>query len=363
VVMATPLLEVLRKGDPDLRLGFLAEKGHGQVLQGHPCLTHLHLLETPRRGSDARARASASGDDQLQGLSPFEMLFSLRDKQYDLVVDLFFNPRSAWLLRLAGIPQRISGTRGSRRLLYSHNIIPSLSPGRFKELFDAVPGGMGEHLGRLAPLVHVESGLDFLSWFQREYKGVNLGPNLPREFWLPKTPEYLESFADFFSNKPIVLAPGATWSSKEWPVSHWGKLIEGLLDQTDRPLLVVQPPGNGTSWADLGLKIPASRGGLMPVLDLSEVLGVLSHAGVLVSVDGGVMHTAVGLGIPTIGLFGPTDPNLWFPYSNAGPFCVLTSEAHCAPCHLHQCDNFICLPDLKPGQVLESVLKYTGETS
>mgnify|MGYP002641895247 CR=1 FL=1 len=361
MVMATPLLEVLKKGDPDIYLGFLAEKGHGQVLKGHPFLDHLHLLEFKGRGAGAQARAAAASDHLLRALSPMEMLSDLRGAGYDLAVDLFFNPRSAWLLGLSGIPKRISGTAGSRRFLYSHNVIPSLNPARFQELFYAAPGGMGEHLARLAPLFHVESGLDFVSWVLQQYPGKNLGPFLPRAYWASQVPQFVPGFEKYISDHPIILAPGATWNSKEWPFCHWEKLIEDLLKQSSKPILVIQPPGSGTSWGDLGLKIPSSRGGVLPVLNLETVFGLLSQAAMLVSVDGGVMHTGVGLGVPTIGLFGPTDPNLWFPYANAGPFRVMTSRAHCAPCNLHQCDKFICLPDLKPDRVLARCLEMLSD--
>ena len=353
VVMATPLLEVLRKGDPKLKLGFLAEKNHGQVLQGHPHLNRLHLLDTTRRGADARARSG--GSNSMGAVGARSMVNELTEGQYDLAVDLFFNPRSAWLLALAGIRHRIGGTRGSRRLLYSHTIIPSEDQKRTGPFFKIASGGMGEHLARLSPLVHAETNLTFGQWFVREYEGQFISPYLPRKFWDDKFEpgNYFKDQA--FEQAPIVLAPGATWSTKEWPFEHWKQLTNLLLESTDRPLLVIQPPVS-EQWSALGEFIPANRGRVMPVMDLSQVLSLISGSALLVSVDGGIMHAGVGLRIPTIGLFGPTDPELWFPYEKAGPYKVMTSNAHCAPCDLHQCDQFICLPELSPNEILEQCL-------
>ncbi len=355
VVMATPLLEVLRRGDPDVHLGFLAEKGHGMVLQGHPHLDQLHLLETQRRGSDAKARIDNVQAVSLPSYTPGEMVSQLQSCQYDLAVDLFFNPRSAWLLRLSGIGKRISGTAGSRRLLYSHNIIPSQNPEQFQGLFQLASGGMGEHLARLQPLIHEESGLGFLQWFESEFADTNPSPFLPLDYWKTKAPEDLPGDL-------IVMAPGATWPVKEWPFEHWQKLIGLILSQTKRPVFVIQPPGAENPWAELAKEIPSGRGGVLPPLGLSAVLGVISHASLMVSVDGGVMHASVGLGIPTVALFGPTDDTLWFPYTRSGPYCVLTSQAPCSPCDLHQCDDFICLPRLSPQQVWESCLELLPES-
>ncbi len=359
VVMATPLLEVLRRGDPGLRIGFLAENNHGQILQGHPHLDQLHLLKTDRHGADAEAR---KGGQECQGaLGARAMVSHLRQSSYDLAVDLFFNPRSAWLLRVAGIGQRICGTRGSRRWLYSHTVIPSENPERFKNLYLSAPGGMAEHLGRLAPLVHRESKLPFLDWFEREYEGQILAPQLPREYWAQKMDPDLPGVALSSISAPIVLVPSATWPTKEWPLEHWKELVMGLLQATEGPLYVIQPPGGNSVWSTLDKIIPSDRGRVLPVLKLPQVLGVISNSALLVSVDGGIMHAGVGLGIATIGLFGPTDPSLWFPYEKAGPFRVLATKPHCAPCDLHQCESFICLPELKPRQVLDQCLEFLGK--
>ena len=50
---------------------------------------------------------------------------------------------------------------------------------------------------------------------------------------------------------------------------------------------------------------------LVPDLDL--FLAVLARAKVFVSGDTGPLHFAAGLGVPTISLFGPSDPALWRP--------------------------------------------------
>ena len=102
--------------------------------------------------------------------------------------------------------------------------------------------------------------------------------------------------------------------------------------------------------------IPAGRGGFLPLLELPEALDVIGRCRGLVTVDGGTLHVGVGLGRPTIGLFGPTDPRIWFPYQGEGPFEVLAEAPQCHPCDLHQCGNFICLPNLDPKKVAGQTL-------
>jgi ADP-heptose:LPS heptosyltransferase len=101
----------------------------------------------------------------------------------------------------------------------------------------------------------------------------------------------------------------------------------------------------------------------MPGVPLKSVLGVVAAAAGLVTVDGGLMHAAVGLGVPTLALFGPTSPELWFPYGADPRFRVLATRPYCHPCDRLECGEFVCLPDLEPRRVdeaLETLLQEVG---
>ena len=148
----------------------------------------------------------------------------------------------------------------------------------------------------------------------------------------------------------VLLAPGATWPSKEWPLGHWRRLADALVAD-GRTVVVLQPPGRPVVADALAPVLPGGRGGVLPTLALAEALQAVGAAAAVVSVDGGIMHAAVGMGRPTVALFGPTDPGLWFPYEGLGPFRVLATRPACHPCHRHTCDEFICLPDLTPDRV------------
>ena len=116
IAMATVVLQALRRGDPTLELGFLCEAGHAPLLADHPLLQRVHALGSRRRGRDATQRAAqqaAAAPAAARGT--LGTAWELRRTGYDLAVDLFFNPRSAWLLRLAGIPARIGGTTSRSR--------------------------------------------------------------------------------------------------------------------------------------------------------------------------------------------------------------------------------------------------------
>lgn len=361
IVMSTVLIEALKRGDPDLHIGYLCEQEYAPVLEDHPGIDRLHRLRTTRASMDAKARATYdSGSDAAR--STLQTIGDLRQSGYDLAVDLFFNPRSAWLLKLGGISHRIGGTRKWRGRLYNHQVLRDEVASRYPEFNRIAPGGLGEHLCRLAPLTHVESGLDFVSWLLTQFAPGDLKPTLsPR----PAASVVTQSLVELSLEKEqpyLLLAPCATWPSKEWPARHWGELITILLERTDLPLVVMVAPGKETLWQDLGARIPRQRGGLLPALPLPAALAMTGGARALVTVDGGIMHAAVGCDVPVVALFGPTDPDIWFPYTAAGPYRVLARAPHCHPCDLHQCPAFVCLPELQPTAVWGQLQDLLAET-
>ncbi len=360
IVMSTVLVEVLRRGDPDLRIGYLCEDEYASVLAGHPGIDRLHRLRVARVGSDAAARAGR----QVQTGSSRSTLGVIRDLRrapYDLAVDLFFNPRSAWLLRLAGIPLRIGGTRKWRGRLFTQCVLREEVVEDHSAFNRIAPGGLGEHLCRLAPLTQVESGQAFTAWLPTQFGPGDLKPRLapPEEGLLAG--ETLAALGIEPGTPYLLLGPCATWPSKEWPADRWLELISLLLDRTDLPLAVLVAPGRESAWVGLGSRIPRGRGGVLPSLPLTEALAVTGSARALLTVDGGIMHAAVGLGVPTLALFGPTDPDIWFPYSGSGPFRVMVRAPHCHPCDLHECPAFICLPELEPAAVWDALSSLLGE--
>ena len=353
IVMSTVLIDVLRQGDPDLRIGYLLEDDHAAVLDGHPGIDHLHRLDTKRAGGDARARVGRTSETP-GSRSTLGVLRDLRKDPYDLAVDLFFNPRSAWLLKLAGIPLRIGGTRKWRGRLYTHRVLREEVVADHPDFNRIAPGGLGEHLCRLNPLTQVDSGLGFADWLPSQFGPGDLKPRLALPDENRQASERLAAVEIAPGSPFILLAPCATWPSKEWPTDRWEELISLLLERTTLPLAVLIAPGREGAWASLAPRIPPDRGGVLPALPLPEALAVTGAARILITVDGGIMHAAVGQGVPTLALFGPTDPDIWFPYSGSGPYRVLARAPQCHPCDLHECPAFICLPDLEPAVVWEA---------
>jgi len=348
VAMSTVVLRVLRDGDPDLRLGFLCESNHAPVLADHPDLDRRHELSVKRKGADAVARADglepgSTGDAR----GTLGTIAELRRAKYDLAVDLFFNPRSALLLRLAGVPMRIGGARGSRGRLYTHfAAAPDVVADQdFRRL---APGGLGDHISRLFPLRHEPDGLSFRDWFLERYADGGPRPDIVAPVAAAATVKVLAGLGVEPGSGYVLLAPGATWPAKQWPADRWPKLAALLWERFELPVVALSPPGDPDPVSGFVTAAGGFTGGVLTELALREALAVVAGASLVVSVDGGIMHAAVAMGRPTVALFGPTLPEIWFPYERMGPFRVLCTRPDCHPCNVHDCNDFICLPAISP---------------
>ena len=116
-------------------------------------------------------------------------------------------------------------------------------------------------------------------------------------------------------------APGPGRGMKLWPKERWARLIAALLDQG----LAVRLTGSGADAAEaeafLRRSFPSNPGiqSLAGKRSLCDLAGDLARGAGLVSVNTGVMHLGAAVGLPTVGLCGPTNPARW---GALGPFAA-----------------------------------------
>lgn len=106
----------------------------------------------------------------------------------------------------------------------------------------------------------------------------------------------------------IVLLHAASHERKRWPEARWIELGQHL---ASRGYVAVLPGGTDAergAAARLALAIP--RAIAAPPLTLPEAAALLGHASAVCGVDTGLTHLAAALGVPTIGLYVATRPEL-----------------------------------------------------
>jgi heptosyltransferase-2 len=151
---------------------------------------------------------------------------------------------------------------------------------------------------------------------------------------------------------PVVLmAPGATWSAKQWPAAHYAALARRLAADGLRVFILAGP-----AERDQGQGI-AEQGGarLLPPTDARMMAEAIRRAAVLISTDSGARHVAVAVGTPSVGIYGPSDPAIWSVAEPRHP--ILRLELPCSPCGLTRCPlpGHPCMNALTPEMAHASI--------
>jgi len=274
VLLATPVLTRLREGFPKARLAMLVNAGTEEVVQGHPAVDEVLVLE----------RESL--------LRQWRFVRELRDRRFDLVVDLTDGDRSAVLAWLSG---------ASIRLGYN-------SEGRWRgrlytEIIDADRFGMHTVDYHLAVT---------------EALGLTGPPPAPILTVAPEArhaADRLLQEAGIERARPLVcLHPGARWWFKSWPSERFAALADRIQTETAAQALFLGGEQDREVGSRIAARMTTPHRTLIGRTGLKELAAVLERAVLMVSNDNGPMHMAAALGVPVVGLFGPSDSAIWGPW-------------------------------------------------
>ena len=319
----------------------------GDTVMALPALSAL-------RGAHAEARITAigrwapllSGQGVADLLLPYprglrerlDLGHSLRQEPPDLAFLLVNSLESALAAWCWGARRRLGFDTDGRRLLLT-DIVPLPSPRRhqideYALLLSAdgvVVGDDATPAWRLPPPGSLDAELEALL----EAIGVRAGARI------------------------VGLHLGAAFGpSKLWPPESFGRLAARLDRGGLCPLLLGSADDRETARdvaAAAGVPVLSLVGRDHPAL-LPRLLDRLSC---LVSGDTGVAHLAAALGVPTVTLFGPTDPRLTAPRAKGTR--VLFRNVPCSPCFLTACPiDHICLGRIDPEEVESHVRAAVG---
>lgn len=115
------------------------------------------------------------------------------------------------------------------------------------------------------------------------------------------------------SGQPVVaLHPGCGGARKRWPIHNWVQLIHELRHMGMLPIITAGPADIET-MAELNRSLGRSMPVVIDNLPLDHIAAVLGRCDGYVGGDTGISHLAAAVGIPTLAVFGPTDPAVWGP--------------------------------------------------
>ena len=286
VVLTSPALEALATHWPDTHIVVATLERHAELLQHNP---HVHQVIPLAPAGGVRS-----------------LVRRLRGEGFGAILDLHDSPRSRTLRAL--LP-RVPTVVWTKRAPGSGPAVKlALRPFHAEMwLADRFHGAVEELVGTSLP---------------RGVLRTWLGPGLVEQSRARLTDEGVDLAT------PIVgMAPGAKWSTKRWPVERFGELARSVL-ATGRQVVVSGSPDERALCQELAAQAP---GTYLVDADLTLWSGIISLCEAFVANDSGPMHIARSLQVPTLALFGSTDPRQFDFTGHA----ALSAPPPCAPCHFY----------------------------
>jgi heptosyltransferase-1 len=292
VVHALPVAATLKAARPQARLTWIVERREAAVLEGHPALDEIVVVDTRAWRRVRRPGAARTALTEMRALRR-----RLKAARFEVAVDLQGLMKSGTIAWATGAPQRIGFHRGWGReplgaLFTNRHVTPPASARHVVE----------QYLALLEPLGITERRLEF---------------HLPVA---PAAQTRLDQWLASAGLKPqqrlVVLNPGAGRPDKRWPIGHFATLAARLGQEAGAHVVVAWGPGEERQARAIvaGSAAAGPRAVLAPATSLHELIALLRRASVMVAADTGPLHLAAALGTPCVGLYGPTSAARNGPY-------------------------------------------------
>lgn len=338
VVLATPVVRVLRAAFPHARIDVAVAKEYAEVWNGNPYLSNV--LELDKRGS------------ALRGLMRSTLPGSLN--KYDVVVDLQNNLRSLVLRhRFGSRVLVVDSLRAQKRALVQHHTNAA-----------ALPHVVQRYLATVAPLGVRDDGAGPDLWVGPDLRYSDAVSAATAE----RGSEHSWQHASQFRSKSmrsvarpeVVVAPSAKHATKRWPPELFARCIDLLVEQ-GTSVVVVGTKHDEALCADVMRHLrtaPAERVRTRKVISLQDTMRIMSSALCVVANDSSIVHIASACRVPVVDVFGSTVPEFGFtPYGTEHR--IVQAQEGCRPCtHIGRSEcprgHFRCMLGIDPQQVADA---------
>ncbi|HWL52922.1 MAG TPA: lipopolysaccharide heptosyltransferase II [Chthoniobacteraceae bacterium] len=316
-VMTLPAVQAIKRGRPDLHLAVLVRSKLADFWRQVPEVDEVLTIDA--------------------GESPWSVARKLRAGRFEAAVILPNSVRTALEVWLAGIPVRVGYPAKWRRWLLDVEIRP--------------PKGL-----RRRPAAH------------QVHHYLEIARRIGAAVEVPRTagPEVFFNPAPLRREQPVKseglvlgLCPGAEYgAAKRWMPERFAETAGRIAREMPCEWLLFGVGGDAPVGAAIEAAFEGGAGSRMTNLigktTLAELMERLAGCDLLLTNDTGTMHLAAALGVPTVAIFGSTEPRLTAPL---GPrHTVLRHQVECSPCFLRECPiDFRCMEAVTVDEAVAAI--------
>ncbi|MBV5341673.1 MAG: glycosyltransferase family 9 protein [Deltaproteobacteria bacterium] len=311
IIHTLPFLAATRATFPKAEIHWVVAKGLHTLLEEHPLINRLWLLDKDRWKQLSRLR------ETIPEINKFRK--ELGEERFDVSIDLSGLLRSGLITLAANARYKLgfSDSDEGSPLFYTHKI----------------EGGKQIHA--------VERYLKLAAMMGCDTSTVNF-PMPP----YPKDSLLLASLPEHF----CVMAPSAGKEANRWPADRFGKLAASL----PLPSIIISNKADSGIGAETVANSNNKAINLAGKTSLKELVSLISRARFLVTNDTGPMHIAAALNIPVFAIFGPANPVRTGPYGTI--HTVIQEQKNCIPCYRRKpCAHWSCMKNISVERVRQTI--------
>jgi heptosyltransferase-2 len=316
VVMTMPALEAVRHNFPASTIHVLARPWVVPLFENHWAVDHVIRLNKDK----------GYPQDIVEIL---RVAKTIRQHQFDLAI-LFQNAFEAALLAYLGrIKHRVGYNTDGRRILLTHAVIRNedVLKKHQVEYYLEILRAMDWVAPTAEPRIFVSEKDRHSVDARLRAMGMNQGDSL------------------------LGLSPGAVYGpAKRWPVDRFAAIGDWAVARWGMKALVVGSRAEAELCRDLTRTMNRQAVDLCGTTTLGEVMALIERCRFFVCNDSGLMHMAAALNVPTVAVFGSTDPVATGPRGKYAR--IVRHPMDCSPCLKPRCDiGYPCLLAIEPQEV------------
>lgn len=321
-ILTVPFLRNLRRAYRQATIDVLVGPQSGAVLEGCPYINELIVFDT------TRFHKYDSGAGRTGNF--FQYAVQLRRRRYDLVFLLKRSLSSALLAWLTGARYRVGHQTEGRRIFLTHSVPWDASRHEVESTLDLL---------RAAHVPVVDDHLE--SWVSQEEQAEIAArvPELKR------------------AGPRVLIHVAAAHPAKMYPLERWAEVVKVLQARLNATCYFTGAAQDTALYDQLQALAGVKCVNLAGKLSIRESLALYHRMDLAVCVDSGPAHMAAAAGVPTVAIFGPTDPGRWRPWGERHA-AVCDASLKACPCVVNDtCPERPCLTSLDASVIIESALK------
>ena len=326
VVMTLPALAGIRKNFPDSKISVLIKPPLLELLEENPAVDEIILYD------------SKGADSGPAGIG--RVVRELRSREFHRAI-LFQNAfEAAFLSFLAKIPRRMGYATDGRGILLT-DAVKVKKETRSKHqvyYYTDLLEGLGLKTDGLTPKLYLKPGdKEYASSVLKE-KGIPSGGLI------------------------IGINPGAQYGiAKKWHPERFGAVADRLVKEFGARIMIFGGHGDMNTARAVQASMREEAVNMAGNTTLRQLMALIKRCGLFITNDSGPMHISAALKVPTLAVFGSTDPVATGPLGKVNR--VVREPVTCSPCLKRQCRyrHYQCMERVTAERVFKAAKEMLGQ--